>query len=94
MLNNIGQVCTLTLVGIGFMHIDAINRQTVELIHRAHPLAVTTRQIVVHRHYVNTLTSQCIEEYGQRSYQGLTLTRCHLGDTTAKFLVVRVLRLR
>ena len=89
---NIGQIGALTLVGIGLMHIDTIDRQTVELIHRAHPLAVTTRQIVVHRYYVYALASQCVKEYGQCCNQSLTLTRCHLGNTTAKFLVVRVLQ--
>ena len=87
---NIGQICTLTLIGIGFVHIDTIDRQPVKLIHRAHPLAVTTRQIIIHRNNVYTLASQRIKEYGQRCHQRLTLTRCHLGDTTAKLLIVRI----
>ena len=61
-----------------------------ELIHRAHPLAVSTRQIVIDRNHVHALACQRIEEYGQRCNQRLTLTRCHLGNSTTKFLIVRI----
>ena len=53
-----------------------------ELIHRTHPLGITTREVVVHSHHMHTLMCQGVEEYGECCHEGLTLTRCHLGDAT------------
>ena len=71
-----------TLLRVRLMLIDTIHAQSVEHIERSHPLRVTLGQIVVHRYYVNTITRQCIQEYRQRSHEGLTFTRCHLGNLT------------
>ncbi len=51
-----------------------------ELIHGAHPLGVALSQVVVHRHQVDALAGQRIQEDGQRGYQRLAFARRHLGD--------------
>ena len=67
---------------VGLVVVDAIHRQAVELVHRAHPLRVASGQVVVHRHHVDTLAGQCVQENGQGSHQGLSFARRHLGDAS------------
>ncbi len=78
--SNIARVCTAALIAVGAILIDAINRQAVEHIKRAHPLGVTLGEIVVHGNHMHALVGQRIEEDGQRCHQRLTLTGCHLGN--------------
>ncbi len=53
-----------------------------ELIEGSHPLRVTLSQIVVDGDHVHTVAGQGIEEHGQGTHKGLTLTCGHLGDLT------------
>ncbi len=78
--SNIARVCTAALIAVGAILIDAINRQAVEHIKRAHPLGVTLSEVVVHGNHMHALVGQRIEEYGQRCHQRLALTGCHLGN--------------
>ena len=64
------------------MLVNTINRESVELIERSHPLRVTLSQIVVDGDHVHTVAGQGIEEYGQGTHKGLTLTSGHLSDLT------------
>ncbi len=77
---DVGHVGASAGVGVGLRVVDAGHRQTVELIHRAHPLGVALGQVVVDRHQVHALAGQCVEEYGERRHEGLALARGHLGD--------------
>ena len=76
---DIGLICPAALLRVGTMLIDAVYTQSIEHIERSHPLRVTLGEVVVYRHHVYTVASQCVEEYGQGGHQGLTLTRGHLG---------------
>ena len=64
------------------MLVDTVNGESVEHIERSHPLGVALGQIVVDGDHVYAVACQGIEEDGQRSYERLTLTRCHLGYLT------------
>ena len=80
-----GDICKVgiaTLLRIRLVRIDTVNRQAVELIHRTHPLGITLCKVVVHGNHMNTLACQRIQEYGQCSHEGLTLSRSHLGNLT------------
>ncbi len=48
--------------------------------HPAHPVGVSTGQVVVDRHDVDPVAGQRVEVGGQSRAQGLSLTRLHLGD--------------
>ena len=73
--------------GIGFLlrsmghlrevHADA---QTQEAVDPAHPVRVTTRQVVVDRDDMHALARQRVEVDRERRGQGLALTGAHLGD--------------
>ena len=77
---DVGHVSLAAGVGVGLRVVDAGHRQTVELVHRAHPLGVALGEVVVHRHHVHALLGQRVEEYGERRHEGLALARRHLGD--------------
>ena len=62
------------------MAVDAIDRQTVELVHRPHPFGVAACQIVVHGHHVDAFAGECVQEHGEGSHQGFAFARRHLGD--------------
>ena len=64
------------------MLVNTVDRESVELIERSHPLRVTLSQIVVDGDHVHTVAGQGIEEHGQGTHKGLTLTCGHLGDLT------------
>ncbi len=66
--------------GPGLGGVEAADGQAEELEHRAHPLGVTPRQIVVHRDQVSALGRQRVEVEWQRGHQRLPLTGRHLGD--------------
>ena len=77
------------------MLVDAVYGEAVELVERTHPLGVTLGEVVVHGNYVYAIACEGVEEYGQRSHEGLTLTGSHLGNlalvqyhTTEKLHVV------
>ena len=77
---DVGQVGLAARLGVGLRVVDAGDRQSVELVHRAHPLGVTLGQVVIHRDHVHALAGQGVEEHGQRGDERLALTRGHLGD--------------
>ena len=79
---DISHICLATSVRVRTMLVDAIYRETVEHIERAHPLRVTLSQVVVHGNDVNTITSQGIQEDRSCTYESLTLTGSHLGNLT------------
>lgn len=54
--------------------------QAEEFIQRTHPVGVTTRQVVVHRHNVHALAGQRVEVNAQGRYEGFTLTGAHFGN--------------
>ena len=64
------------------MLIDAVDTQPVEHVQRTHPLRVTLREVVVHRHHMYAITGKGVEEDGERSYQSLTFPGGHLSDLT------------
>ena len=77
---DVGQIGVAASLRVGFVVVDTIHRQAVELIHRTHPLGVTTCKVVVDGHHMHTLACKRIEEHGQSCHQSFTLTCCHLGD--------------
>ena len=64
------------------MFIDTIYRKSVKHVNWSHPLRVTFCQIIIHRNHMHTITSKCIKEYRQSTYQGFTFPCCHFGDFT------------
>ena len=61
------------------------NKSNVEsepAMHATHPFRVTTRQVIVHRDEVNSLTRQSVEVGRQGGDQRLTFTSFHFGDPT------------
>ena len=79
---DVSVVCCTTLGGIGAMLVDTVYAEAVEHIQWAHPLRVTLGEVVIHRDDVDTITREGIEEDGERSDEGLTFPRSHLGDLT------------
>ena len=61
------------------MH-DKAHRETEEVKHLPHPLAVALGQILVDRDHVYALTAQRVEVSGQDDRLGLTFARLHFGD--------------
>ena len=77
---NIGHISLAARFRIGLMSVDAIHRQSVELIQRPHPFGVAARQVIVDGHHVHALPSQRVQEHGQRRHQRLTFAGRHFGD--------------
>ena len=77
---DVGLISTAACLGVGLVLVDAVDREAVEHIERAHPFRVALGQIVVDGDYVHAVASEGVEEYGQGSHEGLTLTRSHLGN--------------
>ena len=75
---DVARICFAALVAVRLVAVDTIHSQTQELVQRTVPFAVTFCQIVVDRHYVNSLMRQGVQVHRQRGYKGLTFTRCHL----------------
>ena len=75
--SNVGTISFTTSLTIRLMFINAIHTQAMELVKRPHPLRVTFRKVIIHRHHVYTISCQCIQEYRQSSHKCLTLTSCH-----------------
>ena len=73
-------ICLASLFAVRTMLVDAVHAQSVEHIERSHPFGVTLGQIVVDRYDMHAVASQCVEEYRAGSHEGLTFTRCHLGN--------------
>ncbi|MNG91398.1 hypothetical protein D3C79_503070 [compost metagenome] len=61
---------------------DDTDRQTEELVQRAHPVGVTARQVVVDGDHMHALAGQCVEVDGQGTDQGLAFTGAHFCDHT------------
>ncbi len=59
---------------------DDTDRETEELVQRAHPVGVAAGQVVVHRDHVNALAGECVEVHRQGRHQGLALAGAHFGD--------------
>ena len=79
---DVSVVCCTTLRGIGAVLVDTVYAEAVEHVQRAHPLRVTLGEVVIHRDDVDTITREGIEEDRERSDEGLTFPRSHLGDLT------------
>ena len=62
---------------------DATDRQTEELINRAHPLAVARGEVIVHRDHVHAPTAQRVQIDRQRRHQRLAFARGHFRDSAA-----------
>ena len=60
---------------------DETDAHLEELVDLAHPLGVTLCEVVVYGYYVNALARESIEIYRHCSYERLTFTRLHLGDS-------------
>ena len=67
-------------VAVRFMLVDTIDSQSVEHIQRSHPLGVTLGEVIVHRNDMHAFMRQRVEEHRQGCHEGLTFTRCHLGN--------------
>ena len=61
---------------------DHAYRQPQSLVNLAHPLRVTVRQVVVHRHDMDALSFQGVQVSRKRRHQRLSFTSLHLGDTS------------
>ena len=48
--------------------------------HLAHPLRITTREVIVHRDHMHTTTGKGVQITGQGGHQGLAFAGFHLGD--------------
>jgi len=79
---DVGLVSLATLWRVGLVLVDTVHRKAVEHIERPHPLGVTLGQIVVDGYDVDAVARQGVQEHGQGSHEGLTFTRCHLGNLT------------
>ena len=88
---DVGHVGLAARLGVGLVLVDAVHRQTVELVERTHPLGVTLGQVVVHRHQVHALSGQCVEKYGQRGHEGFSFARRHLGDVAFALALAELL---
>ena len=78
-----GDVCVVggtALRSIGAVLVDTVDTQTMEHVQRTHPLRVTLGEVVVHGDDVDTVTRECVEEDGERSYEGLTFPSSHFSD--------------
>ena len=73
-------VSLAALGGVGLVFVDTVDGESVELIERSHPLRVTLGEVVVDRHHVHAVACEGVEEHGERSHEGLTLTGSHLSD--------------
>ena len=67
-------------LGIGISLVNAVYGKAMELIEGTHPFGVTFGEVIVDGHHMHALASECIEEYGKRGHESLTLTGGHLGD--------------
>ena len=72
-----------TRLTVRLMSVNTVNSQTVEFINRTHPLRVSTRQIIIDCHQMDTSSCECIQEDWQRRHQRLSLSRVHLGHTSS-----------
>ena len=78
-VGDVGRVGRLTRRLVEVRHDDA-GAQAQELVHLAHPVAVATGQVIVHRHDVHTAPGECVQVGRQRGDQGLALAGAHFGD--------------
>ncbi len=93
-VGNIGLVgCPLFLRWLARGHDTHLHAQ--EPIELAHPVGITTGQVIVHGNHVDTLAGQRVEVHGSGSNQRLALTGLHFrdpafvqGDTTDQLDVV------
>ena len=81
-VSDVGFVGFAAILRVGFMLVDAIDGQAVELIKEAHPLAVALGEVVVHGNHVHALAWKCVEVNRKRSHQSLSFTGRHLRDFT------------
>ena len=79
---DVAAIGLLPALRMGFVLVDAIHAQAVELIKGAHPLRVTLAQVIIDRHNVHSLACKGIEENGKGCNKGLALACRHLGHTT------------
>ncbi len=77
---DVGLISAAACFGVGLVLVDAVYGEAVEHIERAHPLGVALGEVVVHRHHVHAVAGQGVEEDGERTHKGFTLTRGHFGD--------------
>ncbi len=71
-------VCPPARLAVGLVFVDAIHRQSVKFIQWAHPLSVTTCEVIVDRNQMDAPAGQGVEEHRQRGHQRLSLPRLHL----------------
>ena len=78
-----GDICLIRLttgLGVRLVLVDTIYTETMEHIEWSHPFGVTLGEVVVDGHHVDSVAGEGIEEYGEGGHEGLTFTRCHLGN--------------
>ena len=77
-----GVVFTLMIgvVQVRGLMLKAADAEAQEVVDGAHPLRVSPRQVVVHRHYVYAPPRQSVEVDRKGRHQGLALSSLHLGD--------------
>ena len=78
--SDVAVICPAALVGVGFVLVDAIHAESVELVERAHPFAVSFGQVVVHGNHVHTLACKSVQEHRKGCHKGFTFTGGHFGD--------------
>ena len=79
-----GDVCGVGLaagVGVGLVFVDAVYREAVELVERAHPFGVSLGEVVVHGYQVHAKAGEGVEINGQGGHQGLAFSRGHFRNT-------------
>ena len=77
-VRDIGAVSLPAGFAVGLMLVDAVDAHAVEFEQRRHPLRIAASEVIIHRHEVNALSSQRVEEHGERGDKRLALTRLHL----------------
>ena len=80
-IGDVAGVCRPSLV-VRIPIQDHAYRQSQSLVDLAHPLRVTVRQVVVHRHDMDALALQGVQVSRKRGHQRLSFAGLHLGDTS------------
>ena len=79
---DVAAVCLLAL-GVAHLVLNRPHPEPEKLVDRPHPVAVASRQIVIHGDYVHALALEGVQIGRQRGNQRLALAGGHLGDHAA-----------
>ena len=77
---DVREVSLAALVGIGLVLVDAVHRESMKHVERAHPFGVTLGEVIVDGNHVHPFTGEGVEKDGERGDKCLTLASGHLGN--------------